>query len=132
MPRIVPQKYPHPDLFGLAAWPNLCSWGKEPLRHPLVIKPAAELVNRQSRIKPHGVMPGRLFRPPPRHAGERADADQLRRDHAFDWLDAPPARLRGLSVALKRPSSATAARAPPPRRGTGKALLCRNLRALDD
>jgi hypothetical protein len=60
--RIVPQKPPHPGgLFGLAAWPNLCSWGAEPPRRPLVINSAAELVNRQSRIKPHGVMPGRFF-----------------------------------------------------------------------
>jgi hypothetical protein len=33
----------------------------EPSRHSPVIITAAELGNRQSRMKPHGVMPGRLF-----------------------------------------------------------------------
>jgi hypothetical protein len=33
----------------------------EPLGHSPVIIAATELGNRQSRIKPHGVMPGRLF-----------------------------------------------------------------------
>ena len=33
----------------------------EPLRSSLLITTATELGNQQSRIKPHGVMPGRLF-----------------------------------------------------------------------
>ena len=33
----------------------------EPLRRSSIIMPAAELGNRQSRRRPHGVMPGRLF-----------------------------------------------------------------------
>ncbi len=37
----------------------LCD-GAEPLRG-LVIKAAADLGNRQSRMEPHGVMSGRLF-----------------------------------------------------------------------
>jgi hypothetical protein len=61
VPRIVPQKYPHPAASSIGGVGGSCSRGAEHLRRPLVIKAATELVNRQSHIKPHGVMPGRFF-----------------------------------------------------------------------